>query len=189
MNIFQLALRRIAVRATEKQILNAAKYFSTSEKIPSNYVPRIPSIKSVVIAFFTSFLAVIGAMVFIGLISIFSFKFAAIVGVVVAILFIINGAIIKSTSDKKTISVHVEDRRYNTGYREAGFLDIEDNENQISFTDVQRVYFFLENLFLALAIMAACYLVYLISELTKTDLFSVKIYLTSQTMLYKKTPR
>lgn len=162
MNILEAALRRIAIRNTERAITASFVRATNSNSIPRHFKPKIPNFASVIKAIFLFPIYALGAFVIFGLISLLSFKVSLGFSSLFAIMFLLNGILTKRTNGCKSVPLQIADRRYKEGYYQAGYIDVEDTENFIQFSKTQRIYYFLENLFLAIALTAPMYAIHLI---------------------------
>lgn len=162
MNILEAALRRIAIRNTERAITATFVRATDSNSVPRHFKPKIPSFLTSLRALLLFPIQAIGAFVIFGLISLLSFKISLFLSILFATIFLANGILTKKTNGCKSVPLQIADRRYKEGFYQSGYIDIEDAENPIQFSKSQRAFYFIENLFLSIALTAPMYAIHLI---------------------------
>ena len=162
MNILNQAIRRIAVRKVDNLIVKSFVTATNQNSIPKHYVPDIPSVKKVFKTILLFPLYGLGAFVWFGMISLWSFNVSLITSIALSVIFFVLGSLRKSTFDRKSVPLHVIDRRYKEGYRVDGYIDIEDPEKIIFFTKFQVVLVYINSLIFSLALVVPLYFIHLI---------------------------
>lgn len=132
MNIIQAALRRIAIRKTERAILSGASAMAEGSK-SADYSPNIPTFERTVTN--VLFLGILlGLIVTVALFAIGP------IGAILPLLFLgrVRNSFRGFAYGVKSEPVYKTDRRYTTGRRIEGYREVKDKSKVIKFTDAQN---------------------------------------------------
>lgn len=151
MNIFQWALRRIAVRNVDRAIVKSFKSVvnkTEADKI-GDYVPKIPKLTSVFKSFGMSVLILLGSAVWVGALYLILKIFLSsdvsflISNIVISVLLVLSMLEIWITTDIPGVDekdLYVNDARYKSGQRFVRKVKVPSIEHRIIFTKTQRTY-------------------------------------------------
>lgn len=168
MNILNYALRRIAVRKTEKVLIKTYQVIAQNGKRPKDFKPEIPSIGLVILNFFMMPIYVLGAGVIFTITGFISIYLSLTLVLIAIFIFIMTAIKTKSTFESKLVPVLIPDRRFKSGYREEGLVGVADTDSVIHYSKIQRIYFSVNMMFMSFSVLSGFSIAYyFIQEISK----------------------
>jgi hypothetical protein len=150
MNILKITLKRIAIRKLDRTITKVFKTVIESSEVDTikDYKPQIPKIIDIFKSILIKYLIILGGMVWMGVLLIFSQIFlnintSALISVILIsallIYLFIKEISISEVPGIKTEKLYVKDKRFKEGKRYVRDINVPDYDNMIQYSKGQNI--------------------------------------------------